>query len=61
MLTSGIKNSGKFYIITDGEPQKFWRVLDDAIVGMGFTSLWSTFKLPEWLMMMIAHIVVLIG
>ena len=53
--------AGKFYIITDGEPQKFWKVLDEAVIGMGFRSLWSKWHLPEWFMMIIAHIVVFIG
>lgn len=29
----------------------FWRVVDEAIVGMGFTSMWDKMKLPvggEW-------------
>ena len=53
--------AGKFYIITDGEPQQFWKVLDEAVVAMGFKSLWSKFKLPEWFMTMIAYLVVFVG
>lgn len=52
---------GKFYIITDGPEKKFWGVLDEAIVAMGFTSLWSKMKLPVWLMMSLAYITVFIG
>ena len=36
-------------------------MLDDAIIAMGFTSLWSKLKLPTWFMMIIAHITVFIG
>ncbi len=52
---------GKFYIITDGPEQQFWKVLDEAVIAMGFTSLWSKFKLPTWFMMMLAHLVVFFG
>lgn len=60
-LYPGSPALGKFYIITDGPEQKFWRVLDQAVVGMGFTSLWSKFKLPTWFMMALAYITVFIG
>jgi nucleoside-diphosphate-sugar epimerase len=52
---------GKFYVITDDAPVKFWEVLDEAVIAMGFVSLSSKFKLPEWFMMTLAHIVVLLG
>jgi sterol-4alpha-carboxylate 3-dehydrogenase (decarboxylating) len=52
---------GKFYVITDGAPQKFWSALDQAVVGMGFTSLWTKMKLPTWFMMSLAYICVFIG
>jgi nucleoside-diphosphate-sugar epimerase len=52
---------GKFYITTDGDthpgatdPKKpgaycvFWKEIDKAVVGLGFPSLWSKFKLPFW-------------
>lgn len=39
----------------------FWEVLDQAVVAMGFVSLWSKFKLPTWFMMIIAYMVLLIG
>ena len=60
------KNSpalGKFYIVTDGatHPSKegftyFWKSVDEAVVGMGFTSLWSKFKLPTWFLYPVAYI-----
>lgn len=52
---------GKFYVITDGPPVQFWKALDQAVVGMGFVSLWSKFKLPTWFMMLLAYICVFVG
>ena len=52
---------GKFYIITDGPPVKFWHVLDEAALAMGFTSLWSKLHLPVWLMMFVAYLTVFVG
>jgi nucleoside-diphosphate-sugar epimerase len=60
-LYSGSPALGKFYVITDGPPVKFWVALDEAVVGMGFTSLWSKFKLPTWLMMGLAYVTVFLG
>jgi len=31
-------------------------VVDEAIVGMGFTSLWSKYKLPAWLLYPVAYV-----
>eukprot|EP00656_Telonema_subtile_P025725 TRINITY_DN2775_c0_g1_i2.p2 TRINITY_DN2775_c0_g1~~TRINITY_DN2775_c0_g1_i2.p2 ORF type:complete len:397 (-),score=103.68 TRINITY_DN2775_c0_g1_i2:305-1495(-) len=62
-LYPGSPALGKFYIVTDGDthPHKegyseFWVDLDRAIVGMGFTSIWSKYKLPRWLMMGVAGV-----
>eukprot|EP01041_Mallomonas_annulata_P008786 gene8786-18173_t len=52
---------GKFYIVTDGPAQKFWKVLDVAVVAMGFRSLWSKTHLPTWFMMILAQIVLTLG
>lgn len=52
---------GKYYVITDGPPQYFWKVLDEAVVAMGFTSLFSKFKIPGWLIMGLAHIALFAG
>ena len=60
-LYPGSPALGKFYVVTDGPEQKFWRVLDQAVVGMGFTSLWTKFKLPTWFMMGLAYVVVCVG
>ena len=52
---------GKYYVITDGPPQYFWKVLDQAVIAMGFTSLFSKFKIPGWLIMGLAYLVVFLG
>lgn len=59
---------GKFYIVTDGDTHTFqegyaylWDALDEAVIGMGFTSLWSKFKYPYWLLMGLAYICNFIG
>jgi len=60
-LFPGSPALGKFYIITDGPDQKFWRVLDQAIIAMGFASLWTKMKLPTWFMMALAYATVFVG
>ena len=60
-LYAGSPALGKFYIITDGPPQNFWKVLDEAVVAMGFVSLFSKFKLPTWFMMALAYVFVFVG
>jgi len=60
--------AGQFYIVTDGDTHThkegyglFWEELDHVVVAMGFTSLWSKFKLPYWFLMLLAYICVLVG
>lgn len=60
-LYPGSPALGKFYIVTDGPAVKFWRVLDQAIIAMGFVSLFSKFHLPTWFMMGLAYITVFLG
>lgn len=53
------KNSpalAQFYVVTDDEPQYFWKVLNQAIVDMGFVDLYSKFHLPVWLLYSAAYI-----
>jgi nucleoside-diphosphate-sugar epimerase len=52
---------GKFYIITDDDYTYFWKVLDEAIITMGFTSLWKKMKIPTWLIMLLAYVCVIVG
>eukprot|EP00672_Neobodo_designis_P014177 CAMPEP_0174870184 /NCGR_PEP_ID=MMETSP1114-20130205/69220_1 /TAXON_ID=312471 /ORGANISM="Neobodo designis, Strain CCAP 1951/1" /LENGTH=424 /DNA_ID=CAMNT_0016105453 /DNA_START=27 /DNA_END=1301 /DNA_ORIENTATION=- len=67
-LFKGSPILGKFYIATDGdthpEPDAyciFWKELDQAVVAMGFTSLWSKFKLPFPLLYALALVCELVG
>jgi len=46
----------KFYVVTDDEPQDFWQILNQAIVGMGFVDLYSKFHLPVWLLFGVAYV-----
>lgn len=62
-LYEGSPHLSKFYVCTDGpthpDPRGFsifWQELDKAIVGMGFTSVFSKFHLPIFLLRMIAFI-----
>ena len=59
---------GKFYIVTDGKTHPngeqyliFWKVLDEAIKGMGFKSLWEKVHLPKGLLMFVASICEFLG
>lgn len=52
---------GKFYIVTDGEPQKFWVMINTAIVSMGFVDLNTKFHLPVWLLYAVAYVADVIG
>ncbi|RYH31972.1 NAD-dependent epimerase/dehydratase family protein [archaeon] len=52
---------GKYYVVTDGPGILFWKVLDDAIVAMGFVSIWNKMKLPTGLMIFVAYLCVVFG
>uniref|UniRef100_A0A7S0YTQ1 3-beta hydroxysteroid dehydrogenase/isomerase domain-containing protein n=1 Tax=Hemiselmis tepida TaxID=464990 RepID=A0A7S0YTQ1_9CRYP len=56
-LVPGGKCLGKFYVVTDGEPQSFWKTLDDASTHMGYQSLYSRAALPAWLLFSIGYVV----
>lgn len=47
---------GKFYIVTDGDDVFFWKWLNQAVVAMGFTDLWSKMHLSVWFLYAIAYI-----
>ena len=38
------------------QPQKFWHVLNSAVVAMGFVDLFSKFKLPALFMLFLGHL-----
>jgi nucleoside-diphosphate-sugar epimerase len=46
---------GKYYVVTDDDPQYFWQVINTAIVAMGFTDLNDKFHLPVWLLYGVAY------
>lgn len=59
---------GKFYIVTDGTTHPngeqyliFWEVLNEAIIAMGFTSLYTRMKLPKTLLLVVATICEILG
>ncbi|KAH8090240.1 3-beta-hydroxy-delta-5-steroid dehydrogenase [Aureococcus anophagefferens] len=59
---------GNFYICTDGTTHPggeqyllFWKELDRAVVGMGFSSLWAKFHYPTWFLTPIAAVCEVIG
>lgn len=55
-LYSGSPALAKFYVITDDEPQVFWRILNQASIALGFEDLFAKFHLPVALLMTIAYI-----
>ena len=55
-LEPGSTILGKFYIATDGGSYRFWGIIDEAIIAMGYTSLWSKMHLPVFLLLFIAQI-----
>jgi nucleoside-diphosphate-sugar epimerase len=47
---------GKFYLITDGPPQRFWHVIDSAVKRFGGTSLYDKWSVPLWILYPIAYL-----
>ena len=61
-LYPGSPALGKFYIVTDGETHThaegyalFYEALEEAVVGMGFPSLYAKLHVPYWLIMLLAY------
>lgn len=53
------KNSpalAKYYVVTDGPPQNFWKLLNTAIIAMGFQDLETKWHLPGWLLYTVAYL-----
>lgn len=50
------KTLGKFYIITDGQEQYFWEIINKAAMEMGFDDLHSKYHLPLWLLWIVAYL-----
>ncbi len=55
-LYKGSPALARFYVITDDGPREFWKILNDAIVAMGFTDLYSKMHLPVLLLYTVAYI-----
>jgi nucleoside-diphosphate-sugar epimerase len=60
-LVPGGRALGRFYIVTDGPPQDFWRVLDVALVAVGCRSVFAKTRLPKWFILPIAYLATLLG
>lgn len=54
-LYKGSPALATYYVVTDDEPQYFWKILNEAVVAMGFTDLFSKFHLPVWLLYGVAY------
>lgn len=50
-LRPGSPALGKFYVVTDKEPQLLWDALEQAVTGVGLPSVKAKRPLPPWLMM----------
>jgi nucleoside-diphosphate-sugar epimerase len=60
-LYPGSPALAKFYIVTDGAPVDFWKTLNQAVVAMGFTDLYSKFHFPAWFLYTIAYAANIVG
>ena len=46
----------KYYVVTDDTPVNCWKLLNDAVVAMGFTDLESKVHLPTWFLYCVAYL-----
>jgi len=60
-LFKGSPVLGKFYVVTDPEPVLFWEFVNQAVVAMGFTDLYTKFHLPVWLLYGFAYLANVLG
>ncbi|RHY38823.1 hypothetical protein DYB28_000963 [Aphanomyces astaci] len=67
-LYPGSPALGKFYVATDGHTHTFpegysyfWKTVDEAVVAMGFPSLWEKAMLPSWLLWPAAYVSEAVG
>ena len=60
-LYPGSSVLGRFYIVTDREPQLLWEALDRAVTGVGLPSLRTRRALPVWFMMGLARVTVVLA
>jgi len=60
-LEPGNSALGRFYIVTDDEPQKLWDILDQAIVRTGGASLTRKFAVPLPVIYAVAYVGQILG
>jgi nucleoside-diphosphate-sugar epimerase len=60
-LYEGSPALGKFYVVTDSEPQKFWHVINRMGLELGFADLFQKIKLPVPFLMVIGYICEFVG
>lgn len=60
-LFAGSPALGRFYIVTDGAPQDFWRSVDAGVTAVGCRSVFNKMRLPAWFILPIAYLAQLIG
>jgi nucleoside-diphosphate-sugar epimerase len=61
LLRHNSPTRGKFYIITDEEPQLFWHMINQAVVAMGFTDLFHKVHLPVWFLLGLSYLCNFVG
>lgn len=52
---------GKFYVVTDGGYVNFWDAIDQAVVGVGYTSINTRASLPYYFIMPVAYLCNVVG
>jgi nucleoside-diphosphate-sugar epimerase len=55
-LYKGSPALATYYVVHDGPPQYFWKILNKAIVAMGFVDLETKFHLPGVLLYSVAYL-----
>ena len=55
-LTPGSPALAKYYVVHDGPPQYFWKIINQAALAMGFADLEKKMHLPVWLLYSIAYV-----
>lgn len=60
-LQPGAACLGGFYIVTDGPPQNFWRMVDVALQAVGCRSVFAKARLPRWFILPLSYLVLGIG
>uniref|UniRef100_A0A7S1UTE7 3-beta hydroxysteroid dehydrogenase/isomerase domain-containing protein n=1 Tax=Grammatophora oceanica TaxID=210454 RepID=A0A7S1UTE7_9STRA len=51
----------KYYVVTDGEPQDFWEIINQVGMTYGFRDLTTKMHLPVWLLYAVAYVLDFVG